>query len=222
MPTYGSSVWQGRIRNDPATFNVATAPVDALLTMDIGANNLDHYADSFGQTRINISAAAMTPKKTGVVANTYYQIVASEPFPIPMLPDGTAYKLRLRLGGFSTAGHAVKFAAVLAPVLEASTVLASLSTDSVYVTATTTSATAVYVTGASEGTAAYTTMVELSPDEVARYRVLTSTPVDLAGAASAVEQVLVSLVIFGSTANVASEPTLVNAYAIEWVGVEQA
>lgn len=217
MP-YGTSTYQARIRNDPASWNAANLPVDALTTADTVANNLDHYADSFGQVRVNIAGGSMTPKKSGVAVDTWYQIMASEPFPIPLLADGRAYKLRVRIGGFSTSGQAVKFRVVLAPVLEAAEVGASSSTDAVYETTTTTSTTAVWLTGVSKGGGAYTTMMEIGPVQAAQYTVPVSTPVDLAGAASAVPQCLVALTVYGSTANVGSEPTLVNLYAAEWPG----
>jgi hypothetical protein len=209
-----------------AAYAAATCPVDPDITRDVICNNLDHYADSFGQVRWAFSPGVstfvtksyLTPRTADVVVNTWYQITASAPFPLPLRADGSGYKLRVRLGGASSGGHAVKFALVIAPVAVAPAVLAASNTDASFETATTTSASAAWLTGASQGIGAYTTMVALDAATAAGYVRNVDTPVDLSGAASAVSQCLVSVVVYGSTANTGSVPRLYGGFAAEWVG----
>lgn len=209
-----------------ASYAAATYPVGPVVARDVICNNLDHYADEMAQVRfqfvptVTYAAAKsfLTPRTSGVVVNTWYQVAASAPFPISLRADGTSYRLRMRLGGASSGGHAVKFAAVLAPVGAAQAVVNESSSDASFETATTTSATAAWLTGASQGSGAYTTMVTLSAAEAALYSRMTDTPVDLSGARSAVAQCLVSIVVFGSTANTGSVPRLYGVHAEEFVG----
>lgn len=209
-----------------AVYAAAKQPVGAVVARDVICNNLDHYADSMAQVRFAwapgtstyASKSYLTPRTTGVVVNTWYQIAASHAFPLPARADGTGYKIRVRLGGASSGGHAVKFAIVLAPVGSAQAVVTASASDASFETATTTSATAAWLTGASQGSGAYTTMVALSASEVGLYTRLTDTPVDLSGARSAVAQCLVNLVVFGSTANTGSVPRLYGVAAEEWIG----
>jgi hypothetical protein len=217
MTTYGTSAWQARIRNDPTVFAADPQPVGAEVAASIVSNNLDHYCDSYGQVRLNFSGDALTPKKSGVVVDTWYQITASEAFPVPLRADGSAYKLRVRIGGRSTAGHAVRFAFVLAPVLEAPRVLNTNATDSVFTTGSVTSTSVAWLTGASVATS-HATLMQLTADEIARYTVRTSTPIDLGGARVELSQCLVNVVVYGRTANTGSEPELRAAFAAEWVG----
>jgi hypothetical protein len=219
----GTSLYQARIRRDVTMYAAATEPLGPETTLDVIANNLDHYADSFGQVRMCFAPAVsafasksfLTPSVVAV--DTWYQITASAAFPLPLMPDGTPYKLRGRLGGASSGGHAVKFAMVLAPVLSAPGVLAH-SDDATFITATTSSSTAAWLTGTSQGTAASGTLIEITPTTASACVVATGTPVDLSLAGSAIGQCLVSLTVFGSTANLASTPRLCGAFAAEWPG----
>lgn len=232
MP-YGTSTHQGRVRRATATYAAASQPVDAEAALNVISNNLDHYADSMAQHAMvwsvgksgYASKSYLTPRTTGVVVDTWYQIAASGPFPIMLRADGSSYKMRVRLAGASSGGHAVKFGLVLAPVTAAQSIITDATsspvvaaTDSVFVTATTTSSTAAWLTGTSKGTAAYTTMVELTAEEAFPFIVMTDTPVDLSGARSSVAQCLVSAVIFGSTANTGSVPRFYGGIAQGWVG----
>jgi len=164
------------------------------------------------------SKSYLTPRTSGVVVDTWYQIMATRPWPISLRADGSSYKLRLRVGGASSGGHAVKFAVVLAPIENALEIVSASSTDASFETTTTTSASAAWLTGASQGSGAYTTMVTLDAATAALYMRNTDTPVDLSGARSTVAQCLVALTIYGSTANTGSVPRLYGLHAQEFVG----
>lgn len=222
----GTSTHGARVRMATASYAAATYPIGPAVTRDVVANNLDHYADSIGQVRWCFSAGVstfaaktyLTPRTSGVVVNTWYQITTTQPFPLPLRASGDGYRLVVRIAGASSGGHAVKFAAALAPVGTALAVVAGSDTDASFETATTTSSTAAWLTGASQGSGAYTTMVALDAATAASYMRNVDTPVDLSGVDSAVSQCLVSLTIFGSTANTGSVPRLSAGVAWEWVG----
>ena len=222
----GTSIHSARIRMATASYAAATYPVGPVVARDVVCNNLDHYADSMGQQRWTwspgvstfVTKSYLTPRTSGVVVDTWYQITASMPFPLPLRASGASYKLRVRLGGASSGGHAVKFAIAIAPVTEALAIVNASNSDASFETATTTSATAAWLTGASQGTGAYTTMVELDATTAATYLRRTTTPVDLSGVGSEVEQILVSVVVYGSTANTGSVPRLYGGFAADWVG----
>ena len=223
--TYGTSIHEARIRMATAVYAASTQPVGPVVARDVICNNLDHYADSIGQSRWKFapgkagyaSKSYLTPRTTSVTVDTWYQAAASQAFPLPLRADGSSYKIRVRLGGASSGGHAVKFAIVLAPVDGAAAIATAANSDSVFITATTTSATAAWLTGTSQGGSAYTTMIGLTAAEAAEYSRTVDTPIDLAGVGSAVAQCLVNIVVFASTANTGSVPRLYGGSADEWV-----
>lgn len=224
MPT-GTSYSNKRIRMATASYAAATYPVGPVVTRDVVSNNLDHYADSFGQVRLCYSGGAvghaaeyMTYSVTPV-ANTWYSILASNPFPAPVRTGGDSYRFLVRLAGASSvAGKNAKLAVVIAPLTQAEGILVASSTDSVFETGTTSSTSVSWLTGASQGDSAYTTMVGLTAAEVAAYATVTATPVDLAGDDSAVPQCLVQAVVFGQTDDASAVARLYACHVMEWIG----
>ena len=185
-------------------------------------NNLCHYADVFVQVRAAFNTSPRVGKgyidsTTPSVVNTPF-FIWSTSFPIFLRSDGSSYKLRIRIAGASSDGvNAVRFRAVIGPATTISRIVTT-ATDAQFLTATTTSSTAAWLTGSSQGTDAYTTMIEMTADEVANAIVTTSTPVDIAGGGRSVAQAVVTLAVYGQTANVAATPRLHGVYACEWVG----
>jgi len=200
-----------------------TSPISAVYARRVLLNNLCHYADVFGQVRAAWSSSPrvglpyLTTTTGSKSANTPYPIWSTT-FPIALRASLASYKLRVRIAGASSDGvTAVRFRAVLAPATSLGRVVAS-AVDSVFLTATTTSATGAWLTGASQGSGAYTTMIALTESEVTDALTMTSTPADVAGAGRAVAQCLVTLAVYGQTANTVSTPRLHGVYAAEWVG----
>lgn len=209
-----------RVRVGSQFGTAGASPISAVYARRVLLNNLCHYADVFGQVRASwASGTGKTPisTTTPAAANTPY-FLWSTSFPIALRADGSAYKLRIRIAGASSDNAtAVRFRAVVGSPLVVSRLVTS-ATDSAFLTATTTSSTGAWLTGASNGSNAYTTMIEMTPDEVADAIVTVGTPVDIAGADRGVAQALVTLAVYGQTANVASTPQLHGVYAAEWVG----
>jgi hypothetical protein len=212
-----------RVRVGSQFGTAGTSPISAVYARRVLLNNLCHYADVFGQVRIAWSASPRVGKgylqpTTPTTVNVPYYIAASAPFPIAVRRNGQSYKLRVRIAGVSSDNtNAVRFRAVLAPVSSAGS-LALNSEDYVFLTATTTSSTPGWLTGASQGSEAFTTMVALSAEQCASMQQTTGTLSDIAGTPVGVSQVLVSLQVYGQTANVAAVPRLHGVYAAEWVG----
>ncbi len=211
-----------RVRTGGQFGTAGTSPISAVYARRVLVNNLCHYADVYGQVRAAWSGSALASK--GYLETTTPTIVDgpylawSTVFPIALRAGAEAYKLRIRIAGAtSNALYACRFRAVLAP----QTTIASRLTeaaDHVFLTATTSSTTGAWLTGASQGSGAYTTMIELSREDVASAMTVTSTPADIGGAVRAVPQCLLALNVYGQTANVAATPRLFGVYAAEWIG----
>jgi hypothetical protein len=211
-----------RVRIGSQFGTAGTSPISAVYARRVLLNNLCHYADVFGQVRAAWNASPRVGKGyldsiTPAAVDTPYYIWATT-FPIYLRADGSPYRLRIRIAGASSDNtNAVRFRAVLAyaPVLGRRAVDAA---DHVFLTATTTSSTAAWLTGATQGSAADTTIITLAGTAAAEAITITSTPADIGGAGRAVSQCIVTLAVYGQTANVAATPRLHGVYAAEWVG----
>lgn len=199
------------------------SPISAPYARRVALNNLCHYADVFGQVRASWASSPrvggkgyLTPT-TPTVVDTPFLIWGTH-FPIAVRADGSAYKLRIRIAGASSDGlNAVRFRAVLSPAAYNAAV-STRAEDYVFLTTTTTSSTAAWLTGTSQGADAFTTMVELTSRDVSEAATITSTLSDVGGSERAVAQTLVMLGVYGQTANLAAVPRLHGVYAAEWVG----
>lgn len=211
-----------RVRTGGQFGTAGSAPISAVYARRVLVNNLCHYADVFGQVRASWSGSALAAK--GYLETTPPTVVDgpylmwATTFPVMLRAGMEPYKLRIRLAGAtSNALYACRFRAVLA----SQTTIASRLTeaaDHVFLTATTSSTTGAWLTGASQGSGAYTTMLEMSREDVASALTITSTPADIGGAGRATTQCLVTLGVYGQTANVLATPRLYGVYASEWVG----
>lgn len=200
-------------------------PVGAAIARDFAVNNLLHFADEYAQVRVAWTPTVttysggtgyLTGRTSALSVNIWYPIASYGPFPIALREDGRSYRLRVRIAGASSGGHAVKFRLVLAPQSEAPARVTQ-SLDSIYETATTTSSTGAWLTGASV-LSSLATQVQATSEETSAWITTTSTLTDLAGDDTGASQCLVSCAIYGSTANVASIPRLHGVYAAEWIG----
>jgi hypothetical protein len=113
----------------------------------------------------------------------------------------------------------VKFRAVIAPDAATALSLVNGATgDFIFETATTSSTTHAWLTGASAGANAWTTQIVIPAEYATAWTTATDTLDDLAGDSASVGQCLVSVTVFGSTANAASLPRLSGLYLAEWIG----
>lgn len=212
--------------NDGITLGAAQLPIDTVAVRDVLLNNLCHYADTFGQTRVAwcspISTYAskqfLRPRTSPApVVDEFYEIGSFGPFPIQLRADGSPYKLAIWATGFSSAGDTVTFRIAVCPVPRVREVIREAQ-DWVW-QATTTSTTSADLSGTSRGSAASATLLTLSAARASGWASAEGTLVDLAGAPAGVEQTLVSVCVWAASTDAASYPALSGLYAREWIGV---
>lgn len=222
----GTSSEGRRIKHAATIYNAAQAPLDAVAMRDFVANNLLHYADSMAQVRAQFAAVSnaasggnnySTPRRT-VDRNIFMHMWTSGDFPLSLRANRGSYKLRVRVAGASSNNtNAVKFRVVVCPRAIANSEVNQVA-DYVYETATTSSSTAAWLTGASQGSAAYSTMVSISPDQISAWTRSLSTITDLSGTPIALPACMVSVSVYGHTVNTGATPQLYNCHVQEWVG----
>ena len=113
-----SSTYQAVIRSS-ATFVADGRPCDAVLHHD-AVESARHLYDEGAQVRVNFATRDVSrfltmasPAATGV----FYPIGHNfGPFPLRVKPNGTAFKLRVRVEGAASAAHSVTFKVVVAPL----------------------------------------------------------------------------------------------------------
>lgn len=222
-----TSVLKGRLLYDTADLtDNAGVPVGAVVARRVILNNLLHYADTFGQTRVAWSvpintysggnAYLRTRTTPTPVAGEYYEIGSFGPFPIQLRADGTPYRIALWATGYSSSGHSVTFRVCLSPAAQARETIRE-SADHVW-SASTTSTTSGELSGATLGDGAYTTLLALSAGRARLWATPEGTLSDLGGSPVGVEQVLVSVCVWATSANTGSYPALTGLYAREWIG----
>lgn len=222
-----TSVLKGRLAYDDGDLvGAAQVPIGAVIARRVVLNNLLHYADAFGQTRVAWSIpintysggnAYLRPRSSPApVADEFYEIASFGQFPLQLRADGTPYKIALWATGYSSSGDEVTFRIAVCPSAQARDVIREAA-DHVWEASTTSTASAA-LSGATLGTNAYTTLLAPTAARAALWRVPTGTLVDLGGAPAGVEQTLVSICVWASTANTGSYPALTGLYAREWIG----
>jgi hypothetical protein len=227
MP-YGTSTYQARIAF-PSTQPADYAAIGPVVAGDQGANNINHYSDIHAQRRACFIGCALTGVGYYELDSTLGEIWAplwsTGPFPIPVMPDGATYNVRIQLAG-STSGALddATFAVVLAPQGSSRSLLTPgsgvITSDAVWVSSATTSSTAAWLTGASQGPNAWTSQVGLTAAEASRFMRSTATYAAPGGVGPvSVSQCLVALQIFAKQKNAASHPRIYGFIADEWVGV---
>jgi hypothetical protein len=231
-----TSIHNGRVLFADSLYGSADTPVDTTIMRDGVANGLLHIADSYAQVRVAVmhpdystfgGAAEFEYNETldnTPTANTWYRIQGS-PFgewPLTMHADGTPYVLRVRVGGKSSGGAGagtVTFRVVIAPASNGLGEL-ELPADHIYETAGTTSTSVAWLTGASRGSGAYTTRMELAAAKADTWTREVSVYNAVSEADSRqVRQCLVACHVFAKTTNALDVPRLHALSVAEYVGL---
>lgn len=217
----GFSTWAGRIRKDPA-WPTEDSPIGAVTGRDYAINNAMHYADIHAQNRVCLtqhSGAYITGLNTTALG--WRQSWQSPSFPVSLRPDGSSYRLRVRVAG---AGESALFdnyfAVSIGPTTPgiAGVDPAAGTTDNIWLSAKVNSTTAAYLTGASMGTEAWPTMIALTAPQAAACSRSTATIVDVAGAPISVVQAMCVATLWTYTEDPA-HPARIYAFSLEeWPG----
>lgn len=221
--TSGFSTWQGRIRK-ATSFPGDDAPIGPVTGRDYAVNNANHYADIFGQVRARWAAQAGGYIVATNTANLSWKpIWVAERFPIALRPDGSSYRVRVRINGSAeNASFKVGFAVSLStpdPASIHSVYPGSAATDAVWSAGTNITATsAAYLAGASLGSSAWTTMIAMTATEAAACVRSTSTIVDVAGSRISVTQAMAALVFWAYVEDTAHQARLYAVDGEEWPG----
>lgn len=216
-------------------YGAAADPVDTTISRDGVANGLLHCADSYAQVRVNVmhpdystfnAPAAYEYNETAAnppTANTWYRIEGT-PFgewPLTFHSDGTPYLLRVRIAGRSSGGAGsgtVTFRVVIAPANAGLGELESPS-DHIFETDGTTSTSVAWLTGATRGSEAYETRMELAAARADAWTRAVNVYDAVSGANSAqIRQCLVSAHVFAKTTNALDVPRLHALHIAEFSG----
>lgn len=228
----GSSELKYRVRGTASVlYDADDASVGDKVTRYHVVNNLNHYADIHGQQRVHWSARALGPAKTpylATVATGYLNVLTSAPFPIALRPDGSSYRVRIRIGGCvsNALGGPGKFAVMLstpyardAPYRLLTDVLSgALATDQVWISNDVNSTTPAFLTGKSKGVNGWDNMIALTAAEAAPFMTTISVPVDISGASAGLPVCMVQVMIFAGLGDSAYEARLYYADATEFYG----
>lgn len=187
----------------PATWPASGDAIGPVNARDVAVNNANHRADVIGQCRANFSACALA--STGYLytnVTSWRQVWRSDPWSIPLMPDGTPYRLRLALACASSDNtNKVKFAVVLSRVGASRSLLGPISTttasDQVWLSSDVTSSTPAYRSGASRGTAANARCVSMSSVEAGSCIAAFSTLDGVGGDPVTGVACMVELVVYG-------------------------
>lgn len=208
----------------------AKRPVDALVA-DAIVNDLHHYADESAQvlaawsatlTAADASAAGYLSITTPVATTSIVPII-SWPVQLRLKPDGSSYLVRVRVGGCSAnaAATAVFYVALSAYTQDlVDGVAAAVATpgDHLFKTSGTTSTSAAWLAGTSQGSNAWTTLIQASKSQVQRWTTTGATVTDLGGTNVAYTYVNAMLTVLAQTSNTSYLPKLHGFYAAEYVG----
>jgi hypothetical protein len=218
--TAGFSTWQGRIRKDPS-WPTDYSPIGPVTGRDYAVNNAMHYADVFGQVRVQMSlAAGAYVTSLNTASTTWAPTWVGPTFPVQLRPDGSSYRLRVRIAGAGeSAGFKVRFAvSVGSPDALFPLYPGSSTSDAVWSTGDISSTTVAYRAGASLGSNAWPTMAAMSALEVAPCSRSTPTITDVAGDPISVTQAIVQAIVWTSVEDVA-HPARLYAFSLEeWPG----
>lgn len=207
----GSSELKYRVRHTPSTLYAADdLPVGDKATRWAIVNNYNHYADLHGQVRAHWSARSGGPGKAPYLeasSTSWTNVLTVGPFPLAMRPDGSSYRVRIRVGAnvdnvLSPGRVAVILSTPFAPTAAPGDVLAGavsgrIPTDRVWYTDTQfTNTTAAFITGKSKGARAWDNMIALNSSEAPEFFTNTNTPIDVGGRDSGVAQCLVCCMVY--------------------------
>lgn len=189
----------------PSTWPASGDAVTPVLARDVAANNVNHRSDVSGQCRASFAPCALTGpgylEAQSALTNQWFPLWRVAPFSVPLMPDATPYRLRVALAGSNGGGSTkARFAVVVGRVGSTRSLIGSgtsvVASDQVWRSAETTSSTAAYLSGASQGDEAYDRTVAMSA-RVASRAVETFTTLDgVAGSAVLGLACMVELVVY--------------------------
>lgn len=208
------------------SFSLAGSPVDAGFTRDGLVHGLMTACDGIAQTRVNfVSMAGQEANTSGTgqvptgLGRRWRQFNASPfgPFPLTIGADGTPYKLRTRIAGYSDSGGSVKIAIAISPTRPQVSSL-ELAIDSI-MSCTTTSTTDGWKNALSNETS-NAHLISVSAQQASEWRRPTSVPNAVSGSAfRSTEQVMVYAWAFGIyLTGEASQPVLTGLHIMEYFG----
>lgn len=206
-----TSIFEGYIRGDLSNQIASQEPVDTAVVRDQIVNNLLHLADESSQVLVAYYVAtADEQNETLAAANTWYPLMRWGPFPCRTKGTGDLYPLRVRVGGYSSAGHSVTFGLVWAPSkYSAEAELAHAGTN--VFTLSTTDTTENWL-GPSAGTACLT-----MPEDRAYDCIRSINTIDaVSGKSVSIDVAFTYVDLWVKTANVSSQPVLTGLYAAEY------
>lgn len=216
----GTSQYNGRIQF-PSSWPDYYA-VGPVVGGDWVANGVNHYSDIMAQRRAAWTGCALSGTGyltiTSTVENGWIPMWQSGAFPIPLMPDGTTYRMRLSLAGATSGTNdAVRFAVVLSTPDLARTLVNDGNTDDVWLSDATSSASAAFLSGASAGTSVWSRMVGVSSARAGGYVRSVSTLDGVAGRSVAGRFCMVCLSVFCLQTKNTATPRLYGFTADEWV-----
>lgn len=221
--TSGFSTYQGRIRK-AASWPTDDSPIGPVTGRDYAVNNAMHYCDVFGQVRVAMVQQAGAYITGANTANGTWSFAFTSPsFPVQMRPDGSSYRLRVRVAGAGeSAAFKVRFAVTVQSPDRGSLARSYpggvLSTDSIWLTGDVNSTTPAYLAGTSQGAEAWSTMIALTPSELAPCVRSTPTITDVGGDPIAVSQAMVQALVWTYVES-AAHPARLYAFELEeWPG----
>lgn len=222
MASYGHSYWHARIRK-PTAYPVADAAVDTIVARDHAINNVNHYADIMGQVRANwITQSGAYIENDPGSSKLWRQMWYAGQFPISLLPDGSSYRVRVRVAGCAeNASYLVRFAVTLCatnPGAIAGVVPGTVATDAIWRTGSITSTTPAWLTGTSDGDNGWENMISMTATEAAACVRRTATVLDTNGVGVEVVQAMVHAVVWGYDDDVAHHARLYGVSLEEWPG----
>jgi hypothetical protein len=221
-----TSVHQGRLLTG-RTWD-ANAAVDASFVRDVVQNNLCHFADEFAQVRVAYSATssafddtALGMESASFLQNTFTRIVSFGPFPLNLRQNGDGYKLRVRVAGAATAAlTTATYRVVVCPISQADGLY--LTEDDFVFEATSSSTSAAWLSGTSQGSLASTTLITIPGSLASSWITTTSTLDDVSGNVVGVEQCLVCANVYAKSSEEDPDPdtriTLSGLYLAEFIG----
>lgn len=217
-----TSIHEGIVSLGASLYGTDDDPVDALIWRDGLANGLLHAADSYAQVRVNLAYPTGTylSGKAAPTAGQWHRIGGSfGKWPLTIHANGTPYELRVRVGvSASTGGTAQTIRVVIAPDDEATTELGR-EADHVY-ELTTSSGSAAWVAGTSQGSVGSATRMIVSPADAARWtRDVNAFDAVASATPRATRQSLVSAHVFFRSASGSVTTRLHNLYIAEYVGL---
>lgn len=208
----------------PATWPAAGDAIGPVNARDVAVNNVNHRADVVGQCRANFSGCALAGPgflhtDDSSYGRLWHQVYRSAPWSIPLMPDGTPYRVRLALGASSSDGNKVRFAVTLGRVGTSRSLLGATTTttasDQVWLSSEITSTTPAYRTGASQGVSAYARCVGMSSVEAGSCVSTFSTIDGVGGVPVTGVACVVELVVYGWAETVGSVARLYALSAYE-------